>query len=78
MQSYWSDGTGAETKRSLARAHVIAAKSHAQSGRFATAAGRWREALSLDAAAACSGFALRALASGLLRRAYYRMRGSPR
>jgi glycosyltransferase involved in cell wall biosynthesis len=78
MRAFWASDVGTESQRSQATAHVIAAKSHAQSGRFATAAARWREALRLDTKVACSRFALRSLAHGMLRRAYYRMKGSPR
>jgi glycosyltransferase involved in cell wall biosynthesis len=78
MRDYWAaDSMTGDARRSQATAHVIAAKSHAQSGRVATALSRWRHAWRLDRKVACSRFALRALASGLLRRLYYRLRGSP-
>jgi glycosyltransferase involved in cell wall biosynthesis len=77
MDEYWGAACHRDARRSAATARLVAAKSHAQSGRFAVALARWREALRLDPAVACSRFALRSLASGSLRRAYYRMKGVP-
>jgi len=74
MQRHWAGRSGAEVERSLATAHLIAAKSHAQSGRLAEALRHWRRSAARGPAVAFAPGSARALLAGLLRRFAYRTR----
>jgi glycosyltransferase involved in cell wall biosynthesis len=75
MQHYWNGADHTRSRRSLAKAHLIAAKSHAQSGRYRPAAGHWAAAMKLAPRAVIAPATLRAMLSGLLRRPLYRLFG---
>jgi glycosyltransferase involved in cell wall biosynthesis len=74
MRSYWKDQTGSAVDRSMAGAHLIAAKSHAQSGRFTESLVEWNAARRHRASKALAPAAWRMLLAGMLRRAAYSLR----
>jgi hypothetical protein len=71
MRSYWRGQTGSAVDRSMAGAHLIAAKSHAQSGRFTASLAEWNAARRHRASKALAPAAWRMLLAGMLRRAAY-------
>jgi glycosyltransferase involved in cell wall biosynthesis len=74
MRTHWAGQQGRRVDRSLATAHLLAARSHAQSGRVQATAKHWRQALQRSPAVALSAGGLRALLAGMLRRTVYRTR----
>jgi glycosyltransferase involved in cell wall biosynthesis len=74
MNAHWIGRSGANVERSISVAHLLAAKSHAQSGRFGEAALHWARAARRSPAVAISVSGARVLLSGLLRRLAYRAR----
>ena len=78
MSSYWGKQTGQKFRRSMATAHLVAAKSHAQSGRLNAFFTQWRSALRHRPSIILSPHAWRTLLSGLLRRAAYQLNGRAR
>jgi glycosyltransferase involved in cell wall biosynthesis len=75
MKQYWAHVDSPNSRRSLAKAHMVAAKSHGQSGRAAQALQHWAMAGRLSPAAALSAGTARALASGFLRRPLHKILG---
>lgn len=75
MDRYWAQTNTSQSRYSRAKAHMVAAKSHGQSGRIAKAIQHWLSAGQLSPAAAFGAGTLRALASGLLRRPLHRLLG---
>lgn len=75
MEAFWGEVRDPRSRRSLARAHLVAAKNHSQSGRYSHAAGHWRQAVKLMPSVALAPSPLRALLSGLLRRPMHRLLG---
>jgi len=76
MQTHWAGVRSAKADRSLARAHLLAARSHAQSGRALETVRHWWASVKLDTAVALSPGGLRAMSTGLLRRLWYGLRKS--
>lgn len=74
MQAYWAGCSGADVERSISTAHLLAAKSHAQSGRLREATLHWSRAARRSPAVVLSTRGARVLLSGLLRRLAYRAR----
>jgi glycosyltransferase involved in cell wall biosynthesis len=74
MDAHWRGHHGAIVDRSLATAHLIAAKSHVQSGRFVACASHWLQAVQRRPATLVSASAWRMLLSGALRRLTHRLR----
>ena len=74
MSEYWGLQTGQKVNHSLAMANLVAAKSHAQSGRFAAGFAQWTQALRYSPKMLWSKLAWRIIASGLLRRSLHRLR----
>lgn len=71
MTAYW---TGSETdaaRRSLANAHWMTARNHAQSGRYLQAVAEVRRAARCDASTLARFSSWRSVISGALRRSYY-------
>lgn len=75
MQQYWNGVDDQRSRRSIAKAHLVSAKSHGQSGRLCQAARHWTAAMKLAPKAALAPTPLRALLSGLLRRPIHRFLG---
>lgn len=73
MAEYWGLQTGQNVDRSLAMAHLVAAKNHAQSGRFTYLIKNWWKAINYDAVISLSPQAWGRLCSGLFRRAVFRI-----
>jgi len=73
MQQYWSGVDDRRSRRSIAKAHLVSAKSHGQSGRLRHAASHWAAAMKLAPKAALAPAPLRSLLSGLLRRPIHRL-----
>ena len=73
MEAYWEGQAGKKVGRSMAAAHLIAAKSHAQSGRLSASILQWLQAVSCQPATLWSPAAWRKLLSGLSRRAAYQI-----
>lgn len=78
MESFWAGRSGRAIDCSMATAHLIAAKSHLQSGRVVTGASQWIQALKRDPPTALRPEAWQMLFSGLLRRIAYRWNGRSR
>lgn len=74
MEAYWTGHEGAQADRSMAIAHLIAAKSHAQSGRPGAALRHWLASIRRHPSVALSPRGSRVLLAGLLRRTAYRAR----
>jgi glycosyltransferase involved in cell wall biosynthesis len=74
MQAHWAAQGGTRVQRSLATSHLLAARSHAQSGRLREAVRHWWLAARRSAAVALSPRGSRILLAGLLRRTAYRAR----
>ena len=67
MQAYWDGDAGSpQARRSLGKAHFVAAKNHAQSGRPLAAAGQFLKACSLRPRLAIQRSAWRGLVSGFM------------
>lgn len=75
MSAYWGVRSGPQVRRSLATAHQIAAKSHAQSGRLGACIVEWRKAAHYFPAIVLSIRPWRMIFSGLVRRMVYQLRG---
>ena len=75
MQKYWSGTDDPRSRRSIAKAHLVAARSHGQSGRIQHAASHWAAAMKLAPRAALAPAPLRTLLSGLVRRPLHRLLG---
>jgi glycosyltransferase involved in cell wall biosynthesis len=75
MAAHWNGHPGADRDRSMAAAHLIAAKSHVQSGRIRACLSQWISAIRLRPTILLSWAAWRMLLSGLLRRAAFRLMG---
>ena len=73
MERYWGKESSTDSKRSLATAHLIAAKGHAQSGKIGAALRDWVHAIHLRPRVLINISAWRMLASGLFRRAAFRI-----
>lgn len=73
MEDFWAGQIGTNVNHSMARAHLLAAKSHVQSGRLVTGFGHWCRSIQKRPEALLSLFTWRALFSGLLRRIGYRL-----
>lgn len=73
MEEFWAGQAGANVNHSMASAHLLAAKSHAQSGRLVTGVGHWCRSIQKRPEALFSLFTWRALFSGLLRRIGYHL-----
>lgn len=71
MTSYWCNNAGESQHRSMANAYLIAAKSHAQSGRFRSAFSLWCQAVRTHISVVWSRRAWRMMFAGFLRRIYY-------
>ena len=74
MSEYWRGQTGPEVSKSMAKAHIIAAKNHAQSGRIMDCLFTWIKAIRFSSRMLLSISAWRIVASGMLRRAIHRVR----
>lgn len=75
MERYWGSESGASASRSLANAHLIAAKSHAQSGRPWSGMRAWLTAMRKCPSLLAQRKSWSMLASGFLRRFSYRLQG---
>lgn len=74
---HWSQrGEQDKARKALARAQTLAAKNHAQSGRFGAALSCFGQALRLRPVLALESAAWRQLVAGLLRRVLYRCRSA--
>ena len=73
MVAHWNGRTGPEVRTSMAAAHLLAAKSHAQSGRLGASVSEWIHAVRCKPAKLWSPAAWRILLSGLLRRTAYKI-----
>ena len=73
MAAHWHGQVGPKVNASKAAAHLLAAKSHAQSGRLASTLSEWISAICYKPGALLSVAAWRMLLSGLLRRATYKV-----
>ena len=73
MLAYWDGQIGAEVERSMAAAHLIAAKSHVQSGRLTSGFSQLLHAVYCQPSTIWSQAAWRMLLSGLSRRAAYQI-----
>ena len=73
MAAYWAGNRGSAARRSLARANIIASRSHAQSGRPVQSLQRLLTALRIHPASALQAKTWTPLVSGMLRRAYYKL-----
>lgn len=71
MAAHWAGQSAPEVGRSMAAAHLFAAKSHAQSGRIGAGFLQWLNAVWRRPATLLAPAAWRMLLSGLLRRAVY-------
>ena len=78
MRGHWLGSDGPRPQIAMSIAHLIAAKSHAQSGRLGASVGQWRRAVALHPATLWSASAWRMMLSGFMRRAAYRMWGRDR
>lgn len=74
VSEYWRGQTGKKVSGSLAMAHIIAAKNHAQSGRITACFSEWIKALHHSPVMLLSSLPWRMVASGLLRRTMHRIR----
>lgn len=74
MSAYWGGETGSQVQRSLATAYLIAAKSHAQSGRFGSAIHCAMQAVKFNRRLVFRFSFWRAMLSGMLRRFIYKLR----
>ena len=74
MSEYWGSQSGPQASKSLAKAHIIAAKNHAQSGRIMACLSECIKAVRYSPSMLWSSLAWRIVASGLLRRAIHRVR----
>lgn len=73
MAAHWGAKVGSEVERSMAAAHLIAAKSHVQSSRLSACFSQWLHAVSCRPGILWSPAAWRMLLSGLARRAAYQI-----
>lgn len=73
MDAYWRGQMGPKVRASKAAAHLLAAKSHAQSGRLVSSLSEWIRAVCCRPRTVWSAAAWRMLLSGLLRRAAYQI-----
>lgn len=78
MTAYWGDQSDASAKRSLSTAHLISAKSHAQSGRYRAFLKSCSNTFRQNPSSAFQMISWRLITSGLLRRLIYRLRNSNR
>jgi glycosyltransferase involved in cell wall biosynthesis len=74
MSEYWIGQTGSQVSRSLATAHMVAAKNHAQSERFTACLTEWKKAICQYPKILRSGSAWRMVTAGMLRRTIHRVR----
>jgi len=74
MSAYWGGQTGLQAHRSMATAYLIAAKSHAQSGRFGAAIHCATLAVKFNRRLVFRLSFWRAMLSGMLRRFIYKLR----
>ena len=72
VSEYWSGVSGPEVKRALANAHLIAARSHAQSGRFVDSVREWCRAIKWRPLSGLSVAAFSTVLSGAFRRLAYK------
>ena len=78
VRSHWLGSDGPQPQRAISVAHLIAAKSHAQSGRLDSSFRQWLRAVALHPGKLWSVSAWRMMLSGLTRRAAYRLWGRGR
>lgn len=71
MTSYWNADNGIRAQHSLANAHLIAAKNHAQSGRIRESVSHWYQAIKARKQAIYSLKAWRLILSGFFRKFLY-------
>lgn len=71
MKDYWIGQHGTDVNRSIATAHLVAARSHGQSGRFIKSVTQWVAALVRHPSLLLSGRSWRFLVSAMFRRAFY-------
>lgn len=74
VSEFWRGEVGRPARQAMATAHLIAARSHGQSGRAMAAIAQWLRAFRLRPNRALSLASWRMILSGFLRRAVYRRR----
>lgn len=74
MNHYWYGKSGKDVRRSVATAHLVASRSHGQSGRVALSIFHWCVAVLKYPVFIVSSDAWRNLVSGIFRRMLYRLR----